>query len=58
MTYIRKKVKYTYYTGISSTNLWSNDYNDRKVYASEEDADSEMSTKSIVGIVTDSNQQF
>ena len=58
MTYIRKQVTYTYYTGISSTGLWSNDYNDKKVYASEEDANSEVSTKNLVGIVTDSNQQL
>lgn len=53
MTYIRKQVTYTYYTGISSTGLWSNDYNDKKVYASEEDANSEISAKQLVGIVTD-----
>lgn len=53
MTHIRKEQKYTYYTGISSTGLWSNDYNDRKVYASEEDANSEISAKQLVGIVTD-----
>jgi len=34
MTHIRKEVKFNYYTGISSTGLWSTDYNDRKVYAS------------------------
>ncbi len=48
---------YTYYTGISSTGLWSTDYNDRKVYASEEDANAEMSAQQLVGIVTDSYQQ-
>ena len=37
MTHIRKEVTFNYYTGISSTGLWSTDYNDRKVYASEED---------------------
>jgi len=53
MTHIRKEVTYTYYTGISSTGLWSTDYNDRKVYASEEDASAEMSALRLVGIVTD-----
>jgi len=53
MTHIRKEQKYTYYTGISSTGLWSTDYNDRKVYASEEDANAEMSAQQLVGIVTD-----
>ena len=57
MTYIRKQVTYTYYTGISSTGLWSNDYNDKKVYASEEDANSEISAKQLVGIVTDIHHQ-
>lgn len=58
MTHIRKEVTYTYYTGISSTGLWSTDYNDRKVYASEEDANAEMSALRLVGIVTDSYQQL
>ena len=57
MTHIRKEVKFNYYTGISSTGLWSTDYNDRKVYASEEDANAEMSAQELVGIVTDSYQQ-
>ena len=57
MTFIRKEATYTYYTGISSTGLWSTDYNERKVYASEDDANSEMSAKQLVGIVTDIYQQ-
>lgn len=57
MTFIRKEAEYTYYTGISSAGLWSTDYNERKVYASEDDANSEMSAKQLVGIVTDIYQQ-
>ena len=62
MTFIRKKTEFTYYTGNFSgigTAAWSKDYNDRKVYASKEDAETVLSSSNysgndpIVGIVTD-----
>ena len=58
MTFIRKKVEFQYYTGNFSgigTAAWSKDYNDRKVYASKEEAETVLSSESepLVGIVTD-----
>ena len=58
MTFIRKKVEFQYYTGNFSgigTDAWSKDYNDRKVYASKEEAETVLNSESepLVGIVTD-----
>ena len=58
MTFIRKKVEFQYYTGNFSgigTAAWSKDYNDRKVYASKEEAETVLNSESepLVGIVTD-----
>ena len=58
MTFIRKKTEFTYYTGNFSgigTDAWSKDYNDRKVYASKEEAETVLNSESepLVGIVTD-----
>tara|TARA_R100001443_G_scaffold48985_2_gene61374 strand:- start:3896 stop:4069 length:174 start_codon:yes stop_codon:yes gene_type:complete len=56
MTFLRKRVGFHYYTGIS-TDLWSSDYDKRKVFASEEEAESERASGNFVGIVTDIYQQ-
>ena len=58
MTFIRKKTEFLYYTGNFSgigTAAWRKDYNDRKVYASKEEAETVLNSESepLVGIVTD-----